>query len=90
MLACEGIANGLFQIMFFKKIHDRLAGGNTRRLFLWCVPMSIPVFWTFPVMAKVAASQGKDIEGGWKVYGSFAIQTVFFIIFNMASGEQVS
>lgn len=89
MLACEGVANGLFQIFFFKKIHDRLAGGNTRRLFLWCVPMSIPVFWMFPVMSEIAAWQGKDVEGGWRVYAGFAIQTMFFILFNMASGQSL-
>ena len=89
MFACEGVMNGLFQILFFKKIHDRLAGGSTKALFLWCVPMAILVFWSFPIMARVAELQGKDVEGGWLVYGVYAIQTFFFVFFNMASGEPV-
>jgi hypothetical protein len=47
----------------------------------------------FPVMARVAGTEwgvpGAVIGSGWKVFGCFAIQTVFFVLFNMASGQSL-
>ena len=50
------------------------------------VPMALGVFWTFPLMVGVAAKQGPEVVGGWKVFAVFGIQVVFFAMFNMASG----
>jgi len=74
-----GLLNGVFQLMFFARIHALL---GTKRLFVGGLFCGIPMFVLFPVTNALARAYGV----GRIVYMSVALQTVFALGVNSCYG----
>ncbi|KAF8896546.1 major facilitator superfamily multidrug-resistance, DHA1 sub-family [Infundibulicybe gibba] len=55
LMAIFGILNGVFQVFFFAKIHDRW---GSKRVFTAGMVSAIPLFILFPIISQLAKSQG--------------------------------
>jgi hypothetical protein len=80
LLAGQGILNGIFQIFFFAKIHDRLGSKIT---FLAGVFTAFPAFIMFPVANALARSQGYSMA----VWAALALQTFSGITLYVSYGQ---
>ncbi|KAF9525662.1 major facilitator superfamily multidrug-resistance, DHA1 sub-family [Crepidotus variabilis] len=58
ILSFFGVMNGMFQVFFFAKIHDRW---GSKRVFLAGVVSAIPAFILFPIINMLARSQGYSL-----------------------------
>ncbi|KAI0059266.1 MFS general substrate transporter [Artomyces pyxidatus] len=58
ILSFFGILNGIFQVFFFARIHDRW---GTKNVFIAGLFSAIPVFLLFPVMNDLAKERGIDV-----------------------------
>jgi hypothetical protein len=74
-----GLLNGIFQLMFFARIHALL---GTKRLFVGGLLCGIPMFMLFPVTSALARAYGV----GRIVYISVALQTVLALGVNSCYG----
>jgi len=81
ILAIYGIANGLFQVLFFAKIHDYW---GSKRIFIFGIASAIPAFGAFPLISHLARSHGL----GYTVWAVVALQTVISIGLNLSYGKQ--
>jgi len=74
-----GLLNGIFQLIFFARIHALL---GTKRLFVCGLLCGIPMFMLFPVMSALARAYGM----GWIIYLSVALQLAFALGVNSCYG----
>lgn len=74
-----GLLNGVFQLIFFARIHALF---GTKRLFVGGLLCGIPMFTLFPMISTLARSYGV----GPIVYMSVALQTVFALGVNSCYG----
>jgi len=77
LLSIQGILNGLFQVFFFARIHDRWGSKNT---FMAGISCAIPAFVLFPVANALARTQGYGIAV-WLVIG---LQSIAAISINLS------
>lgn len=81
ILAAWGVLNGLFQMLFFARIHDRW---GSRTVFLAGMASALPVFALFPIMNLIARAQGLSTTV-WVVVG---LQTVICLMLSLSYSEQ--
>ena len=74
-----GLLNGVFQLIFFARIHALL---GTKRLFVCGVICGIPMFVLFPVMSTLARAYGV----GRIIHLSVALQLAFALGVNSSYG----
>ena len=80
ILSGYGILNGLLQIFFFAKIHERF---GAKRVYLTGVFSSLPVFLLFPIINILARHQGYSLT----VWLAVALQCCTSIIINFSYGK---
>lgn len=80
ILSCFGILNGILNVFFFAKIHDRW---GTKNVFMAGIASSIPVFGTFPILNAIARTQGLSSM----VWAGVAVQVVISVLLNLSYGE---
>ena len=61
LLSIQGISNGIFQVFFFARIHDRW---GSKKTFIAGISTAIPAFIMFPVANALVRTQGYSI-GVW-------------------------
>jgi hypothetical protein len=87
ILSCYGILNGIAQVFFFARIHDRLGSKNT---FLYGILCCFPLIAAFPVMNFIAKSSG-DTDGlAWSIWALVGLQIFLSIGMNFSYGLQSS
>jgi len=79
LLSVLGLLNGLFQVCFFAKIHDRW---GSKRVFIAGLMFSFPAFALFPVINILARQQGYS-PVVWMAIGA---QILVFMILNLSYG----
>jgi ABC-type anion transport system duplicated permease subunit len=79
LLSVLGILNGILQVCFFAKIHDRW---GSKRVFIGGLMSSFPAFALFPVINTLARKQGYS-PAVWIAVGA---QIGVFIILNVSYG----
>ncbi|TFK50147.1 member of major facilitator superfamily multidrug-resistance, DHA1 sub-family [Heliocybe sulcata] len=79
ILSGFGILNGVFQIFFFAKIHDRW---GTKNVFIVGIAAAVPVFAMFPVINSVARVE----ELSTLVWGLVAAQVIISILISLSYG----
>jgi len=79
LLSVLGIFNGVFQVCFFAKIHDRW---GSKRVFIGGLMSSIPAFALFPVINILARQQGYSTL----VWITVAVQLLISIVLNLSFG----
>lgn len=79
-LAFFGIADGVFQALFFAKIVDRL---GPKRLFCISVSCFVPVMVMFPIMSWLVSARGGVDHA---VTFTLLCQLVLMIVWDMAFG----
>jgi len=79
LLSILGILNGVFQVCFFAKIHDRW---GSKRVFIGGLMTSIPSFALFPVINILARRQGYSAL----VWVTVAAQLLISIVLNLSFG----
>lgn len=82
LLSSLGILNGIFQVCFFAKIHDRW---GSKRVFIAGLTSSLPAFALFPVINLLARRQGYSFA----VWTAVGAQIVIFIFVNMSFGKRM-
>lgn len=80
VLAFFGILNGLLNVIFFAKIHDRW---GTKNVFMAGIGAAIPVFAMFPVLSTIARTQGLSLM----LWTGVAVQVVFSVLLNLSYGK---
>ena len=89
LLCVQGILNGVFQVFFFARIHDRW---GSKKTFIAGIATAIPAFVMFPVANAFARTQGYSvvvwIGMGLQVIASISTilsfcQCVFFTIYKL-------
>jgi hypothetical protein len=80
LLSGQGILNGLFQVFFFAKIHDRW---GSKKTFIAGISTAIPAFIMFPIANALARTQGYSIA----VWVAIALQTTSGILLNLSYGQ---
>jgi len=80
LLSSLGILNGIFQVCFFAKIHDRW---GSKRVFIGGLVCSLPMFALFPVINLLARHQGYSFAV-WAVVG---VQIVISVGLNVSFGK---
>lgn len=80
ILSVFGILNGICQVFFFARIHDRW---GSKKLFLAGIFMAIPTFLCFPLMSILAQAQGLSLTVWCVVY----LQVVLSIGISFSYGE---
>jgi hypothetical protein len=83
LLSIFGVLNGLFQVFFFAKIHDRW---GSKRVFTAGIASAFPVFASFPIINYIAQTQGLSATV-WVIVG---LQIVISICLNLSYGKQDS
>ena len=81
LLSALGLLNGIFQVCFFARIHDRW---GSKRVFIGGVMSSIPTFALFPVINILARQQGYSSF----VWIAVGMQLLLFMILNFSFGTQ--
>jgi hypothetical protein len=79
ILSVYGILNGLFQVLFFARIHDYW---GSKKLFTVGIASGFPIFAAFPLMSYLAKTHGV----GTAVWAIIAFQTVISIGFSLSYG----
>lgn len=82
VLAFFGILNGLLNVFFFAKIHDRF---GTKNVFMVGLAAAVPVFLMFPVLSTIAMSQGLNMT----LWAGVSVQVVFSVLLNLSYGELI-
>ena len=77
LLSVSGIANGIFQALFFARIHDRW---GSKKTFVVGITSMIPAFFTFPIANALARTQGCSAVV-WIVIG---IQTLSGVLLGLS------
>jgi hypothetical protein len=80
LLSGQGILNGIFQVFFFAKIHDRWGSKTT---FIAGISTVIPGFIMFPVANALARTQGYSIA----VWVAIALQTIASVTLGLSYGQ---
>ncbi|KAF8640235.1 hypothetical protein AX16_010131 [Volvariella volvacea WC 439] len=92
ILSAFGVLNGVFQVMFFARIHDRW---GAKRTFVLGIAAGAPVFVMFPVMSFLARmGESGSVVGGagagaglsWMVWTAVAVQVVVSILISVSYG----
>jgi MFS family permease len=83
ILSAYGVLNGVFQVLFFARIHDYW---GSKKVFVAGIVSAFPVFAAFPLMSYIAKTQGLSTM----VWAVVAFQTVISIGLNLSYGEQAS
>ena len=79
LLSGQGILNGIFQVFFFARIHDRW---GSKRTFMAGISTAIPAFIMFPVANAFARTQGYSVA----VWAAIAFQTISAITLGLSYG----
>jgi len=79
ILSVYGILNGLFQVLFFARIHDYW---GSKKLFTVGIASAFPIFAAFPLMSYLAKMHGV----GTAVWAIIAFQTVISIGLSLSYG----
>ncbi|THH19255.1 hypothetical protein EW146_g1876 [Bondarzewia mesenterica] len=79
ILSIFGILNGVFQVFFFARIHDRW---GTKNVFVAGLLSVIPCFALFPVMNVMARTEGMSVA----VWCAVALQTVISVAISLSYG----
>lgn len=82
ILSAFGVLNGVFQVFFFAKIHDRW---GSKKVFIAGIASAIPVFASFPFMNCLARTEGLST----RVWAIVAFQTVISIMMSLSYGKQM-
>ncbi|KAF8969114.1 member of major facilitator superfamily multidrug-resistance, DHA1 sub-family [Flammula alnicola] len=77
LLSVFGILNGLFQVFFFAKINDYW---GSKKVFVWGIASTIPVFASFPVINYLARHQGYSLA----VWTAVGFQIVTSIVISLS------
>ena len=80
LLSGQGIFNGIFQVFFFAKIHDRW---GSKKTFIAGISAAIPAFIMFPVANALARAEGYSIA----VWAVIALQAISVIALNLSFGQ---
>lgn len=83
ILSVYGVLNGLFQIMFFARIHDYW---GSKKVFAAGIASAFPAFAAFPLLNYLARTQGLSTT----VWAIVAFQTVISIGLSLSYGERYS
>ena len=76
LLSIAGVLNGVFQVLFFAQIHDRL---GPKKIFVTGIASAIPTFFLFPVSNALARAQGYSAA----VWIAIGLQCIPGILFGM-------
>jgi hypothetical protein len=79
ILSVLGILNGIFQVCFFARIHDRW---GSKRVFIGGLVSSIPTFALFPVINVLARQRGYSPL----VWMAVGLQLLLFMVLNLSFG----
>jgi len=79
VLSAFGILNGVFQVFFFAKIHDRW---GTKNVYITGLAATIPVFASFPLINWLAKTQGLSPT----VWAMVGIQVVISVLISLSYG----
>ncbi|KAL4078833.1 major facilitator superfamily domain-containing protein [Scleroderma yunnanense] len=79
ILAIIGISGGVFQLLFFPPLHNRLGGKN---LFLMAISLFLPIAALFPITNRVGQKQGLN-NLVWFLVG---LMIFLFVLANLALG----
>ncbi|KDQ59075.1 hypothetical protein JAAARDRAFT_192627 [Jaapia argillacea MUCL 33604] len=79
ILSVFGTLNGIFQVFFFAKIHDRW---GTKNVFIAGLISAVPIFASFPLINYLARAQGLSLSV-WIVVGA---QVVISVLINLSYG----
>ncbi|CAL1716373.1 unnamed protein product [Somion occarium] len=80
ILSIFGILNGIIQIFFFAKVHNRF---GTKRVYIFGLASALVVFASFPVINLLAKVEQ---EHSWFVWAAVGFQIVTSIIINFSYG----
>ncbi|KAI0078782.1 member of major facilitator superfamily multidrug-resistance, DHA1 sub-family [Panus rudis PR-1116 ss-1] len=80
ILSVFGVLNGIVQIFFFAKIHDRY---GTKRVYTWGLASAVVVLASFPVINMLARAEEGSSTFVWMAVG---FQIVTSIIINFSYG----
>lgn len=80
ILSVYGILNGLLQIFFFARIHDRF---GSKRTYITGICAALPIFALFPIINILARHQGYSLS----VWFAVALQCWLSIVINFSYGE---
>jgi hypothetical protein len=80
ILSVYGILNGVFQVLFFARIHDYW---GSKKVFVIGIASAFPAFAAFPLMSYLAKTQGLSTT----VWAVVAFQTVISIGPSLSYGE---
>ena len=83
ILSFFGFMNGIFQVFFFARIHDRW---GTKNVFIAGLLSAIPCFALFPFMNLLARSQGVSTT----VWVIVALQTLISLGVSLSYGQRFS
>ncbi|KAF5392180.1 hypothetical protein D9757_001609 [Collybiopsis confluens] len=81
ILAAFGLLNGIIQIFFFAKLHDRWGSKTT---FTTGIALTIPVFACFPILTALVRANGSVTPLAWLVVG---IQILFSLSISFSYGS---
>ncbi|KAL0948630.1 hypothetical protein HGRIS_010437 [Hohenbuehelia grisea] len=79
ILSSYGVMNGIFQLFFFARIHDRW---GSKRTFIAGVSSAIPLFLLFPLINSIARVEGLSMTV-WLLVG---LQTAISILVSVSYG----
>jgi hypothetical protein len=83
ILSAYGILNGVFQVLFFARIHQYW---GSKKVFVVGIASAFPLFATFPLLSYLAKSQGLSST----VWAIVASQVVISLGLNLSYSEQLS
>ena len=81
LLSIQGISNGIFQVFFFSRIHDRW---GSKKTFIAGISTTIPAFIMFPVANALARTQGYGIV----VWAAIGLQIIPVISMGLSFGPR--
>ena len=81
ILSVYGILNGVFQVLFFARIHDYW---GSKKVFVVGIASAFPAFAAFPLMSYLAKAQGLSTT----VWAVVAFQTIISIGLSLSYGER--
>ena len=79
LLSGQAIFNGIFQVFFFSRVHDRW---GSKKTFIAGISTAIPAFVMFPVANALARTQGYSIA----VWTAIALQILSGVALNLSYG----
>jgi hypothetical protein len=82
LFSVQGILNGIFQVFFFARIHDRW---GSKKTFIAGIAAAIPAFIMFPVANAFARTQGYSIV----VWIAMGFQIITAISMSISYGQCV-